>query len=305
MCDLCGSFKFEIFISRDEWLWLPSKYRTNFVKCIQCGLIYQNPQLDANELALFYSPDYEPYVSPIEDENWLKKKFRLANIWKKVSLVKSFHQNKGYILDVGCSTGIFLTQMNKIGWECYGIEPNYYAAEIAKKTRGINIFWGYLSEFKGIDRCFDVITFWDVLEHTFSPRSELRLAYNLLSSNGILIINIPNWNAFDRDWLGKYWQGYDPPRHLYVFSEDNIKQYLSKTGFELLGSFALISSYYAFVMGVVRKLEVQSQKLGRFLKFLLYTPGVRFVFEPWLKFYHQQKRSSVITYVAKKLQKNE
>lgn len=208
-------------------------------------------------------------------------------------------------MDVGCSTGVFLTQMKKIGWECYGIEPNYYAAEIAKKTHGINIFRGYLSEFKGMDRCFDVITFWDVLEHTFSPSNELRLTYDLLKTNGILIINIPNWSAFDREWLGKYWQGYDPPRHLYVFSEDTIKQYLSKTGFKLLGSFALISSYYAFVMGVVRKLEIESQKPGRYLKFLFYIPGIRFVFEPWLRVYHYQKRSSVITYVAQKLQKNE
>lgn len=90
VCDLCGSFKFEIFISRDEWLWLPSKYRTNLVKCTECNLIYQNPQLDANELALFYSPDYEPYVSPIEEENWFKKKFRLANIWKKSKFSKIF-----------------------------------------------------------------------------------------------------------------------------------------------------------------------------------------------------------------------
>jgi 2-polyprenyl-3-methyl-5-hydroxy-6-metoxy-1,4-benzoquinol methylase len=300
ICDLCGSSEFEIFISRDEWSWLPNKYKTNLVQCLQCNLIYQNPQLESNELAHFYGPEYEPYVRPIEEEIWLIKKFRLANVRKKVNLVKSFVQNKGYILDVGCSTGVFLTQMKSIGWVCYGIEPNYYAAEIAKRTLGINIFQGYLSEFKGMERCFDAITFWDVVEHTFSPSNELRLAHNLLKTNGILILNIPNWNAFDRGLLGKYWQGYDPPRHLYVFSENNIKQYLSKTGFKLLNSFSLISSYYSFVMGLARKLEIEYPKLGRIVKFLLYIPGTRLVFEPWLKIYHHQKRSSVITYVAQK-----
>lgn len=304
VCDLCGSSEFEIIISRDDWLWLPSRLRTNLVQCTKCSLIYQNPQLEPDELAFFYGPEYEPYVRPItEERNWLKKMFRLSNVKKKVNLITSFHQNQGYILDVGCSTGVFLSQMKSVGWECYGIEPNYYAAEIAKKTQGVNIFQGYLSEFKGTYERFDVVTFWDVLEHTFSPMNELRLANKLLKPNGFLIFNIPNWDAFDRRWLGKYWQGYDPPRHLYVFSKDTLTQYLSQTDFKLIDSFSLVSSYYAFVMGVVRKLEIRSPKLGLYLKSLLYLPGVRFVFEPWLGIYHYQKRSSVITYVAQKVTK--
>ncbi|MEW6180732.1 MAG: class I SAM-dependent methyltransferase [Chloroflexota bacterium] len=301
-CDLCGCSDYEIFLSKEEWIWLPNEYRTNLVQCLQCRLIYQNPQLDSIELNKFYDSNYEPYVTPIsEEKNRIKKIFRLANIRKKTKLIERYYPNGGRILDVGCSTGVFLSQMKVIGWECFGVEPNNYAALIAQKNRGINVVQGYLSDLQEMNNYFDVITFWDVLEHTYSPMNELHLAYNLLKPRGILVINIPNWDAFDREWLGKYWQGYDPPRHLYVFNKNTLIEYLSKTGFKLIETLTIVSSYYAFIMGFIRKLENESCKLARIVKFLLLMPGMRLLFEPWLRIYHNQNRSSVITYVAQKL----
>ena len=34
------------------------------------------------------------------------------------------NSNKGRVLDVGCSVGLFLKPYSKVGWDCYGNDPD-------------------------------------------------------------------------------------------------------------------------------------------------------------------------------------
>lgn len=70
-----------------------------------------------------------------------------------------------------------------------------FISDFAQKTFKLeNIFHGTLKEASFKENSFDLITFWDVIEHLPNPIMELKLAYNLLKRNGILILEIQNIN---------------------------------------------------------------------------------------------------------------
>ena len=44
-----------------------------------------------------------------------------------------------------------------------------------------------------------------------------------LNKGGKIFIAIPNFKSFDSKYYGKYWAGYDTPRHLWHFSRESIR----------------------------------------------------------------------------------
>jgi 2-polyprenyl-3-methyl-5-hydroxy-6-metoxy-1,4-benzoquinol methylase len=85
---------------------------------------------------------------------------------------------KGKLLDVGCGDGRFIRYAKEYGYEVWGIDFDKKSVENVKRNFGINtVFAMSLEEFykyakeKGLQ--FDVITFFEVLEHQDKPK-ELR-----------------------------------------------------------------------------------------------------------------------------------
>lgn len=302
-CDFCGSSERYTLYDNSDFPWLDQNLGIALVVCKQCGLVYLCPRPDKSEIQEHYPDDYPSYSKLLDDEKsfiikWARK--RNLSIRRKF-IEKYINQPNKKILDVGCSTGLFLEEMRSNGWEVLGIEPNTSAAKIARERLGLNVHTGYLETFDFPAETFDVITYWDVLEHTYSPKAELKAAYNLLKPGGILIINIPNFDAFDRKLLGPAWQGYDPPRHLFVFPRSLLATLLFDIGFEVIMEKCLISSYYSLIMGVERFLRNKNSKYRNFIGQLLHIPGIRFLFEPLLKLLTRRSKGSVIAFVAIKI----
>jgi 2-polyprenyl-3-methyl-5-hydroxy-6-metoxy-1,4-benzoquinol methylase len=185
------------------------------------------------------------------------------------------------VLDVGCATGIFLHEMGLAGWQTAGVELVASAAELARQRFGLEVFQGMLVDAPYASASFDVLTFWDVLEHTFSPQDELKRAAELLKPGGLVVIHVPNWESIDRRLFGPYWAGLDSPRHLFVFTRPSLNALLENAGFRPLEWACCLPSYFSFVMGVERFLREHvawlAKPIGRVLNF----PGVRLIFEPW------------------------
>ncbi len=207
---------------------------------------------------------------------------------------------KGRILDVGSSTGLFLNEMKLSGWKTNGIEPNEQATGYARERFGLDIFHGTLEQTAFDDQSFDVITYWDVLEHTYSPSSELHTSARLLKPGGLIAINIPNWDSFDRFLFGPFWIGYDPPRHLYHFPPIVLSRMLNQNGFKVIDWVCFIPSYFSFVLSVERWLEICHPKYLLPVKAFLNFPGMRLIFEPWFYFSSLIKRAGIITVFARK-----
>jgi len=145
--------------------------------------------------------------------------------------------NRGRLLDVGCGDGVFLKHAKQAGFEVWGIDFDRKSVEVARKALNTDTIYAMsLEEFyeyaKKKKLKFDVITFFEVLEHQDKPREFLRMVRELLKEGGYIAGSVPNRErlfAKDVDW--KYFHGDYPPHHFLRFSKECLEKVLDLTGF--------------------------------------------------------------------------
>lgn len=113
---------------------------------------------------------------------------RLAQIESRIGI--------GRVLDVGPGLGTFLRTARDHGWRAEGVELSSFAAEFIRKTHGVPVFNGDLASFdpSGMRR-FDLVTFWDSIEHVAQPVQALEAARRLLRPGGVLVIATDNFDC--------------------------------------------------------------------------------------------------------------
>jgi 2-polyprenyl-3-methyl-5-hydroxy-6-metoxy-1,4-benzoquinol methylase len=137
------------------------------------------------------------------------------------------------VLDIGCAAGYFLSVMQEEGWQVTGLEPSDAIRVQAEKELGAkNVCGGLL----GVDDdlapgSFDLVTFWDVIEHIPDPRAALVRARKLLAPGGLLIVETQNVNSRAAKVLGKKWQHYKHAEHIYHFNKATLTRLLDEAGF--------------------------------------------------------------------------
>jgi hypothetical protein len=81
---------------------------------------------------------------------------------------------------------------------------------------------------------FAGITMFHVVEHLYDPRAYFAVARELLTKDGRLIVQVPNAASGQARLLGRAWNGYDVPRHLFNFRDRDLESVLVSSGFEVL-----------------------------------------------------------------------
>ncbi len=303
-CALCGADDAELmWTARDLAFGNPSEFP--LVRCRQCGLIYLRVRPAPWEMSRYYPPEYKPYRPAIQDEHfWLMRWMRQRKVQRRRRIVERARQSiPGRILDVGCSTGIFLDAMRQAGWETQGIEIGPEAAHYARQRLGLDVFEGQLLEAHLPPGRFDVITFWDVLEHTFDPLETLREANRLLANGGILAMTLPNWQSLDRALFGREWSGYDIPRHLYVFTWPVLRRLLASAGLSGAKLWCDLGGYFTFAASARLWLNEHAHTpwLRRAATRFLDLHGIRFPFEPFFHLMDWLGRGGTLVVLAHKV----
>jgi 2-polyprenyl-3-methyl-5-hydroxy-6-metoxy-1,4-benzoquinol methylase len=106
----------------------------------------------------------------------------------------------GTVLDVGPGLGTFLRLAAERGWRAEGVEVSAFAAEFIRRQHKLPVFTGDLVSFAGsVKRSFDLITFWDSLEHVTHPRDVLEAARQLLRPGGMIVVTTDNFDCLVAD----------------------------------------------------------------------------------------------------------
>jgi len=71
-----------------------------------------------------------------------------------------------------------------------------------------------------------------VVEHVVDPVRLIQRTHQLLSKNGIIMLQTPNSGAFFARSLGKHWPPYQPIEHIHLFSDQSLFQLLKDSGFQ-------------------------------------------------------------------------
>lgn len=242
-CAVCGSKETRKFFQQYD-LWLNRRnFTRDFYKCNNCKLIFQHPIPDTIENLELYPPEYSlaQQESDSLSQYGLLKRCRVITRWK----------TPGNLLDIGCGTGKFImTMRDKFGWDVQGIEPNPRIAAEGRERYQLDIKTEDIQNYHPEGIKFDVITMWDVLEHLPNPSEVIAKLKTFLKPDGLLVMRVPNSNSWDARIFGKYWAGYDAPRHFFVYNPKNLAILMNKVSMKIVHSQTNIGSNLNFIKSV-------------------------------------------------------
>ena len=237
-CNLCGADDFEVVYAPryehakpDEIL---STFRSSgdevlldqLVRCRRCGLQYLTPRLRSDVVIEGYSGGSdETFVSQVAG--------RERTFAKALKRIERFVPQRGRLLDVGTAGGSFLAVAKRAGWEVAGCEPNRWMCEWGNQHYGLEIVPGTIFDMKLPEASFDLVTLWDVLEHTPDPQSVLAECRRVLKPGGLLVVNYPDINSLVARLMGRRWV-FLLSVHLYYFTTQTLGAMLNKLGFTVL-----------------------------------------------------------------------
>lgn len=224
-CLLCGANDPHVMFSEPPF---------RIVKCASCGLVYTLPRLPPAAIKDMYQVDYWQsaqakdfgYTDYLRDRELYLRTYRMRR-----ELIRKHKPTPGRVLDVGCAAGYFLQTMRELGWQTVGVELSEYMARHAREQMGLpDVRAGSIETQDFAEQSFDVITFWDVIEHLEDPRPSLKRAAQLLKRDGIIVIETQNVESTFAKLMGKRWQHYKYEEHLYHFSPKTLPRLLESVG---------------------------------------------------------------------------
>jgi SAM-dependent methyltransferase len=238
-CNVCGSSEYRVlrpararptpasdlvrtFSSSSD---APLSYQ--LVACSNCGLQFVSPRLRAEAVLEGYAEGSdEAFVSQIRGRELTFGKCldRITRAWRG---------SPGRLLDIGTGSGAFLHVARERGWQVEGCEPNRWLCEWALGHYGLAIRPGTVFEQNYPSHAYDVVSLWDVLEHTPDPKREIQEAGRLLKPGGLLVVNYPDIGSWIARLMGARWV-FLLDVHLYYFTRATIRRLLEGMGFAIV-----------------------------------------------------------------------
>jgi SAM-dependent methyltransferase len=214
LCPVCGNG------GAKEWLRAPDRFhgrKQNYTltRCTVCSLVWLSQPPAPAEMHQHYTEAYDRLISAAgqnSPERWRDRNKTLAH-----------YKQSGALLDLGCSSGSFLTSLRSKSWELYGIEMSEDCAKNAVTRSGARVFVGDILEAPFQPQVFDVITCFDVLEHLYEPRRVMARVREWLKPGGIFYVLVPNIYSAEARMFGSYWHGLELPRHLFHYSPASLE----------------------------------------------------------------------------------
>ncbi len=262
VCYYCGSKNTGFYKTIDNF---------SLFKCKNCLLLQTYLQglslekINKSKYSSKYLDNYENILSKRLNNNFRK---RIKKIDKLV--------NGGRILDIGCSTGLFLQtlkQYSNNSWEVYGIDINKEAIDKANVKSIGNFFNKSLLDTQFSVNYFNCITCFDILEHDIDLYKTIKIIYKILNKNGVILVQVPNHKSLLASITGNQWDWWCVPDHVYHFELKTIEKVLLSNKFKII--YKSTWTYpYIFIENIrgTMKSKISNPIIKAVLSKLLYIP---------------------------------
>jgi len=223
-CNLCNSDK----IYYRHYQRLENNILFTLSKCLECNIIFKtNPKTESIDLL---SGQYYKLKSlgNVIDKRFIGHFTRRAEAHYRY--IKKYYTNqKKYALDIGCGAGFFIQKLKHNGWNVKGIESDPFMFNYGV-SNGLEIENILFEDYDSKEK-FGLI----YLSHVFDDLPRIKQVIikikNLLSKDGLLFIEIPNFGWYQRLSNIKY---EDLLVGKYFFTKETLLDTLSLNGFKLL-----------------------------------------------------------------------
>lgn len=225
-CEICNSSKNTRIINIISWSQNKYGYMP-IVACNFCGFVFQLFRFTKKFYETFYAKYYREKIfkNPIPSKKFiLDQKSRgnkLYNFLKNQKLIKK----KGSMLDVGCSTGLFLRPFINKGWKCFGNDPDKGFVDYGIKKFKLPLQIEQAENMQLRKNSLDLIIIMGSLEHCYDPNIVMKKCSIAAKKNCILVLEA---RGNPQSQIKNY---FNHNHHRY-FSENSLELMMIKYGFE-------------------------------------------------------------------------
>lgn len=188
------------------------------LRCETCGFVFGHPFIGGDEE--FYSILHEQYGYPTWRWDY---DFALREAVSQA--------DGGRILDIGAGEGAFLKRLGA-KWKRYAVEGSETTRSILERN-GITVLSDLAHAVRLAPAGFAVVTAFQVLEHLSGFRSVLTSVRDLLTSNGRVVITVPDAEMMLAQ-PGITGEHDMPPNHINKWSPKSLSTALGRAGFEVI-----------------------------------------------------------------------
>lgn len=165
---------------------------------------------------------------------------KIWHLLKTRSIKKLLADNKfNNCLDIGCASGYMLSEIALAYPDAkyFGLDVYSEAIKFAKsRYPNIEFRVGFAEKLPFNSKSFDLITFYETIEHVENPLLALKEIKRVLKKKGVAIVAMDSGNLLFRlVWLlwenttGKVWKG----AHLHPFHHSNLEELIRKSGLKI------------------------------------------------------------------------
>jgi 2-polyprenyl-3-methyl-5-hydroxy-6-metoxy-1,4-benzoquinol methylase len=200
--------------------------------CKKCGFAYADNIPDQEVFDTYYQ-DMSKYE--YQDRSGEESPQNLARLQNIADKIIGFLSPDARILEIGCATGKFLSILKEKGYtKVTGLDPSPVCTETAKKLYDISVYNYNLWNLPVPEEKFDCIVMNAVLEHIRDLDLCLNKITALLSTDGLLQIEVPDASKFS-EFVGAPFQEFST-EHINFFSPTSLHNLLQLHGYEKLFS---------------------------------------------------------------------
>jgi 2-polyprenyl-3-methyl-5-hydroxy-6-metoxy-1,4-benzoquinol methylase len=254
VCPSCGSADHDpLFLSQDGY---------PYVRCNACAMWYVQRYLPNEVWARYQREEADvaalhdrQFALSVTEERQAAEQLRFGGYFEAIRpFCPQARLDVLSYLDVGCYTGNSLRVASSRGMRAYGIDGSRRVVEYVRRERTDLSIYSSLSELRraAAGPRFDLVSFWEALEHEPEPLAVLRECRDLLRPGGLLALTVPNAHStlplVLRDYCFYCFGGMDLQGHINLFSPDTLASTLQAAGFEMLTLESLYSTNWEQVL---------------------------------------------------------
>ncbi|MDD5530758.1 MAG: class I SAM-dependent methyltransferase [bacterium] len=228
-CFRCGT-KGKLLYKKELW---------GVVKCEKCGQVFISPRLTEEGRKKIYE-DHSYFDTGVYG---FSNKFNLAmslqRTWSndRLNLISELLNNNienKKLLEIGCAYGLFLNFAKQKGLDVTGIEYSSTAVKWSKENLQLNVHNGEIETIKLPENTYDVVCFWDVIEHVKNPELFLKSVRRVLKKDGVIVFSCPYFNSVPATVFKSNWWTLRPEQHIWQFTPDTLGKLFGEQGMKLV-----------------------------------------------------------------------
>lgn len=232
-CPLCGALEYSILFV---------KYRFPVCRCLCCRFVFANPILNQETVHAGYMDmgEMSRHHLLLVTQDFYRACARNRFEFELQQVLIRAKGNPRSYLEIGCSVGTGLEVARDYGLDATGIEPNADAAAIAIRD-GHSVMVDLFKPGIFDSQRFDIVACMDVLEHLTDPVGFLGQIRDVLSDNGLALIQVPNAGALITMVEGEKNQIFNGLIHYGYFDGRTLDRAALKAGFKSVGTISVLS----------------------------------------------------------------